>query len=265
MEEDIGSGDASSGALCSKGIRTRAVILAKQQGIVAGLPVAQLTFRTLDPNLAWNAKKRDGEKVACGETVVELAGELPALLAGERTALNFLQRMSGIATLTAQFVAAVAGFPAKILDTRKTAPGLRILDKQAVKAGGGFNHRFGLYDGVLLKDNYLPAAGGIRRAVSSLRRGASPALQIEVEVTNLTEAEEALNAGADIIMFDNMPMAEIAEAVRRIGRRALTEASGGITLENVRQVASTGVDRISVGALTHSSKALDLSLKVVQP
>lgn len=231
---------------------------------MAGLPVAEVTFRKLDPNMAWEAMKADGQKAAPGQAVAELEGSLRAILTGERTALNFLARMSGIATLTARFVAAVAGFPAKILDTRKTAPGLRVLDKYAVRAGGGCNHRFGLDDGVMLKDNHIRAAGGIERAVSRLRRRASPTLKIEVEVTSLAEVEEALRAQADIIMLDNMPAAEMKQAVQRVRGRALVEASGGVTLENVREIAAAGVDLISVGALTHSAKALDLSLKVVE-
>lgn len=231
---------------------------------MAGLRVAELTFRKLDPKMAWEAMKADGQKAGPGQTLAELEGSLRAILAGERTALNFLERMSGIATLTARFVAAVAGFPAKILDTRKTAPGLRILDKYAVRVGGGFNHRFGLDDGVMLKDNHIRAAGGIERAVSRLRRRTSPTLKIEVEVGCLAEVEEALRAQADIIMLDNMPAAEMKQAVQRVRGRALLEASGGVTLENVREIAAAGVDLISVGALTHSAKALDLSLKVVE-
>jgi nicotinate-nucleotide pyrophosphorylase (carboxylating) len=262
LEEDIGAGDVSA-ALFPKSDGGRAVIVAKQAGIVAGLPVAELVFRKLDEKLTWKARKQDGEKVHQGETAVELAGILRAILMGERTALNFLQRMSGIATLTDRCVQAASGFKAKILDTRKTAPGLRLLDKYAVRAGGGFNHRFGLYDGVMLKDNHLRAAGGIKPAVRALRERVPLTLKIEVEVTCMAEVEEALQAGAEIIMLDNMPPTEMKKAVQLIQGRALVEASGGVTLENVREIAATGVDWISVGALTHSVKALDLSLEVV--
>lgn len=263
LEEDIGSGDLTTSALIAHYARAKAVILAKQEGIIAGLPVAERVFKHLDNELRWEAKKQDGERISSGQLVVELEGDLQAILMGERTALNFLQRMSGIATLTAKFVEAVRGFPVKILDTRKTAPGLRMLDKYAVKVGGGFNHRFGLYDGVLIKENHIKAAGGIAKAVSQLRERVPPTVKIEVEVKDLKEVEEALRAGADIIMLDNMSIKEIEEAVRFIDRRALVEASGGVTLENVREIAATGVDLISVGALTHSVKALDLSLEVL--
>jgi nicotinate-nucleotide pyrophosphorylase (carboxylating) len=264
VEEDLGSGDCSTAALFPEPARARAIVLAKQAGIVAGLPVAELVFHLLDENLTWQPCKQDGDRIREGETVAELAGSVRAILTGERTALNFLQRMSGIATLTSRFVEAVAGSHAKILDTRKTAPGLRVLDKSAVRAGGGLNHRFGLYDGVLLKDNHLRAAGGIERAVRAVRDRLPCRYQIEVEVTNMAEAEEALRAGAEIILLDNMPLAEMKKAVEWIQGRVLVEASGGIALENVREVAATGVDRISVGALTHSVKALDMSLEVAK-
>jgi nicotinate-nucleotide pyrophosphorylase (carboxylating) len=261
LEEDLGSGDRSS-ALFPESLRARGVIVAKQAGVLAGLPVAEEVFHQLDGNLAWNPCKHDGEKLREGETVVGLAGSLRAILAGERTALNFLQRMSGIATMTSRFVEAVAGTRAKILDTRKTAPGLRILDKDAVRAGGGFNHRFGLYDGVMLKDNHVRAAGGIEPAVRAVRKRVPPGQKIEVEVTRMEEVEEALRAGAEIIMLDNMPVTEMKKAVQFIKGRVLVEASGGVSLENVGEIAAAGVDLISVGALTHSVKALDLSLEV---
>ncbi len=263
LQEDIGSGDLTSTALFSEDAQAKAVILAKQEGVIAGLPVAERVFKHLDENLRWEAKKQDGGRVSSGELVVELEGDLQAILMGERTALNFLQRMSGIATLTARFVEAVLSFPVKILDTRKTAPGLRVLDKYAVKVGGGSNHRFGLYDGVLIKENHIKAAGGITKAVSQVRQSVPPTVKIEVEVNSLKEVEEALQAEVDIIMLDNMSIKDIEKAVRLIDRRALVEASGGVTLENVREIAATGVDFISVGALTHSVKALDLSLEVL--
>ena len=262
LEEDIGSGDLSV-ALFAETAHARAVILAKQAGVVAGLQVAEMVFRRLDARLVWNPRQQDGDKVREGDTVAELSGNLRAILTGERTALNFLQRMSGIATLTSRFVEAVAGSRAKILDTRKTAPGLRILDKLAVRAGGGLNHRLGLYDGVMLKDNHLRAAGGIDAAVRAVRVQLPPGRKIEVEVTRMEEVEEAVRAGAEIIMLDNMPVAEMKKAVQWIEGRAWVEASGGVRLGNVAEIAATGVDWISVGALTHSVKALDLSLEVV--
>jgi nicotinate-nucleotide pyrophosphorylase (carboxylating) len=262
LEEDIGSGDPSA-ALFPESEHARAVVQAKQAGVVAGLQVAEMVFRQLDAALAWNACKEDGDKVREGDAVAELSGNLRAILTGERTALNFLQRMGGIATLTSRFVEAVAGSRAKILDTRKTAPGLRVLDKYAVQAGGGLNHRLGLYDGVMLKDNHLRAAGGIEQAVRAVRTQVPPGRKIEVEVTRMEEVEAALRAGAEIIMLDNMPVGEMGKAVQWIEGRALVEASGGVTLDNVREIAATGVDWISVGALTHSVKALDLSLEVV--
>jgi len=263
LEEDIGSGDLTTNALVSEDMQAKAVIFVKQEGVIAGLPVAERVFKRLDEELHWGAKRQDGERISSGQIVAEIDGNLRAILMGERVALNFLQRMSGIATLTAKFVDAVRGLPVKVLDTRKTAPGLRILDKYAAKVGGGFNHRFGLYDGALIKENHIKAAGGIAKAVREVRQRVPPTVKIEVEATNLKEVEEALQAGADIIMLDNMSIKEIEKAVRFIDRRALVEASGGVTLENVREIAATGVDFISVGALTHSVKALDLSLEVL--
>jgi nicotinate-nucleotide pyrophosphorylase (carboxylating) len=226
------------------------------------LPVAEAVFREIDPGFSWTAKATDGERVAKGQTVAELHGRLRSILAGERLALNFLQRMSGIATLTRRYVDAVAGTKARILDTRKTVPGLRVLDKYAVRMGGGYNHRFGLYDGVILKDNHIRAAGGVGQAVERLRQTLPPGFKIEVEVGSLAEVEAALKARAEIVMLDNMSTQQMAEAVRLIAGRALVEASGGITLETVRAVAASGVDFISVGALTHSPPALDISLEI---
>ncbi len=264
LEEDIGTGDLTSRALFADERRTaRAVIVAKEEGILAGLPVAEFAFRELDARLAWKSKKSDGDPVRRGEIVVELRGRLEAILMAERVALNFLQRMSGIATLTRRFVERTRGYRTKILDTRKTAPGLRILDKYSVRAGGGSNHRFGLFDGVLLKDNHIRVASGVGEAVRRGRLHAPPGIQVEVEVTTLAEVNEALAAGADILLLDNMTAKTMKEAVRRVGHRAIVEASGGIRLENLREVAATGVDWISVGALTHSVRALDLSLEVV--
>ncbi|MBI4459132.1 MAG: carboxylating nicotinate-nucleotide diphosphorylase [Acidobacteria bacterium] len=262
LEEDIGVGDLTTDALFPESMSGEAEIIAKQEGILAGLPMAEMTLRKLDEGLLWEAKKPEGAAVSPGEIVAELQGNLRAILRGERVALNFLQRMSGIATRTRQFVEAVKGYPAKILDTRKTAPGLRILDKYAVRMGGGVNHRLGLYDGVLVKDNHLRAAGSIGEAVRRLRQRLPPGERIEIEVCTLREVEEALRTGAEILLLDNMSVAEIERAVELIHQRALVEVSGGVNLDNVRQIAATGVDYISIGALTHSAPALDFSLEL---
>ncbi len=265
LREDIGSGDVTTEAIYDPDQMGRAVIRTKEPCVVAGVPVAQMVFETLDAQIRFTPHVRDGETLHAGQTIAELEGRLRAILMGERTALNILQRLSGIATLTARYVEAVQDFPVKILDTRKTAPGLRILDKYAVRVGGGQNHRIGLYDGVLIKTNHIRAAGGVTKAVERARRHAPTTLKIEVEVQNLAELHEALEAGADIIMLDNMSLEEMREAVKTARRRALLEASGGVTLENVREIAATGVDYISVGALTHSVKAIDIHLEVLAP
>lgn len=263
LREDIGSGDITTNLLFPEDSECRAIIIAKEEGIVAGLPIAEMVFKRLDEGILWNEKKREGDSVKPGDTLAEIQGRTRAILTGERVALNLLQRLSGIATLTSRFVKAVEGLPVKIMDTRKTAPGLRILDKYGVSVGGGYNHRFGLYDGVLIKDNHIRLAGGISRAVRLIREGIKTGLKIEVETSTLEEVREALEAGADIIMLDNMPVSIMKRAVEMIGGNALTEASGGINLENVREVAETGVDFISIGALTHSSRALDIGLYMV--
>ncbi len=263
LREDIGSGDVTTEAICAPGQMGRAVIRAKEPCVVAGVPVAQMVFETLDDQIRFTPRVRDGEKLSAGQTIAELEGRLRAILMGERTALNLLQRLSGIATLTARYVDAVRDFSVKILDTRKTAPGLRILDKYAVRVGGGHNHRMGLYDGVLIKTNHIRAAGSITKAVERARRSAPPTLKIEVEVKDLKGLQEALEARADIIMLDNMALDEMHQAVKIAQGRALLEASGGVNVENVREIAATGVDYISVGALTHSVKAIDMHLEVV--
>ncbi|MCS7197615.1 MAG: carboxylating nicotinate-nucleotide diphosphorylase [Candidatus Bipolaricaulota bacterium] len=265
LREDIGAGDVTTEAICGPDQMGRAVIRAKEPCVVAGLPIVQAVFAALDAQIQFMPRVREGDQLFAGQALAELEGRLRAILTGERTALNILQRLSGIATLTARYVEAVRDFPVKILDTRKTAPGLRILDKYAVRVGGGQNHRLGLYDGVLIKTNHIRAAGGIAKAIERARRSVPPTLKIEVEVKNLHELQEALEARADIIMLDNMALEEMREAVKIVGGRALLEASGGVTLENVRQIAATGVDFISVGALTHSVKAIDMHLEVLAP
>jgi len=264
LAEDVGAGDVTTGAALLGDETGLARATAKAELIVAGIEVFGEVFRTLDPVLSFTPRKRDGEKAGKGDLLAEIEGSLASILTAERVALNLLQRMCGIATLTRRYVDEIAGTEAKILDTRKTAPGLRILDKYAVRAGGGCNHRFALYDGVLIKDNHIAAAGGIGPAVRRVRERVPHTFRIEVEVKNMAELEEALIAGADSVLLDNMGLPEMAAAVTRVGRKIPVEASGNMTLERVREVASTGVDLISVGALTHSAAAADISLNVVQ-
>ncbi|HKK44944.1 MAG TPA: carboxylating nicotinate-nucleotide diphosphorylase [Balneolaceae bacterium] len=258
FEEDIKSGDITTDAIINKGRQADAVWCTKEQGIIAGLDIAKAVFRALDPKLEWHPKVEDGDHVASGQLIVEISGSCRAILSAERTALNLAQRMSGIATKTHRLVEAIAGYPAKILDTRKTVPGLRQLDKYAVVAGGGTNHRMGLFDMALIKDNHIVAAGSIAKAVEMVQTQ-HPNVKIEVETTSLDEVNEALSAKADLIMLDNMNTDMMREAVTLIDGKAKTEASGNITLQRVKEVAKTGVDYISVGALTHSVKAFDIS------
>ncbi len=263
LREDIGSGDVTTGSVLTGREAGRARALAKEDIVVAGIDVFREVFLTLDPDIRFQAKSRDGQRVEKGSAIAEISGSLAGILQAERVALNLFQRMCGIATLTRSFVDQVKGTKAKILDTRKTAPGLRVLDKYAVRAGGGCNHRFALYDGVLIKDNHIAAAGGITPAVRRAAALIAPTLKIEVEVKNLKEAKEALKAGADMIMLDNMGLKEMAEAVSVIGGRVPVEASGNISIHNVKDVAGTGVDYISAGALTHSVQAADISLNIL--
>ncbi|RMH95898.1 MAG: carboxylating nicotinate-nucleotide diphosphorylase [Calditrichaeota bacterium] len=262
LREDVGSGDVTTEALFSPAERARAYFLAKQAGVIAGLPLAERVFRRLDAGIRFTLLVEEGERVSPHTRLANLEGSCRTILTGERLALNILQHLSGIATLTAAFVEAVAGLPVKILDTRKTHPGLRVFEKYAVAVGGGVNHRMGLYDGVMIKDNHIQLAGSITAAVERIRRVHGDKFPIEVEAATLPEVEEALRAGADIIMLDNMDVETMRQAVKMIGGRAKTEASGGITLERVRAIAETGVDMISVGALTHSARALDISLYI---
>lgn len=263
LREDVDGGDITTNQLFPEGGKCRAVIMAKEEGIVAGLPIARKVFMKLDKNVLWNERMRDGQTVRPKDILAEIEGSTRAILTGERTALNFLQRLSGIATLTSKFVKAVEGLPVKILDTRKTAPGLRIMDKYAVSVGGGYNHRFGLYDGVLIKDNHIKLAGGITNAVRLIRQSGKTESKIEVETSTLEEVKEALSVGVDWIMLDNMPIELMKEAVRIIDHKAITEASGGVTLKNIRSIAETGVDSISIGSLTHSPSALDVGMYMV--
>jgi nicotinate-nucleotide pyrophosphorylase (carboxylating) len=260
LAEDVGEGDVTTEATVDADATGSADLVVKEAGVVCGLDVAEAVFRAVDPELRFERLVDEGAVVAAGTAVARVAGPERAILTGERTALNFLARLSGIATLTRRYVDAVEGTGAAILDTRKTTPGLRVLEKHAVACGGGRNHRFGLDDGVLVKDNHLSAAGSVATAVERLR-GATP-LPVEVECDTLEQVSEALAAGADAILLDNMAPDRLRAAVGAAAGRARLEASGGITLDNVRAVAETGVDEISVGALTHSARSLDVSLEL---
>ena len=266
LAEDWAWGDVTTQALIPADAEGKASFIAKSEGILAGIEVVHLVFTRVDPSLEFRALVHDGDKLQRGTGIATVEGKVGSILRGERVALNFLQRLSGIATETSRYVEAVRGTKARIVDTRKTTPGLRFLEKYAVRAGGGQNHRVHLGDGILIKDNHLAAlrARGLdlKAAIDLARKNAPHTLKIEVEVTTVEEAGEAIEAGADIIMLDNMSVEEMRRAVKSMGGRVLVEASGGVTLDNVRSVAETGVDLISVGALTHSVKALDISLEL---
>jgi nicotinate-nucleotide pyrophosphorylase (carboxylating) len=258
LAEDLGDGDATSNATVDETARARATVTQKAPGVLFGLDVAEEAFRALDPAVEIERLAPEGEWRDRGP-VLRIDGRTRALLGAERTALNFLQRLSGVATATARAVKEVEGTGARILDTRKTTPGLRTLEKAAVRAGGGVNHRAGLYDAILIKENHIAAAGGVGEAVRRAR-SASPDLPLEVECRDMAEVDEALGAGAARLLLDNMPPERLREVVSHVDGRATLEASGGITLANLREVATTGVEFISIGALTHSASALDLSL-----
>lgn len=267
LAEDVGDGDVTTKWTVPFAKRADAAIIAKADGVIAGLDVARWVFEAIDEAIAFAARVKDGARVGAGDVLVEVSGSARGLLTGERVALNFLQRMSGIATMTAQFVEAVQGTNAQILDTRKTAPGLRVLDKYAVVAGGGANHRAGLYDMVLIKENHIEAADGIGPALLAVWKGMDfegREVRVEVEVETLSQLDEVLVLGADRVMLDNMRLNDMREAVRRVrqlkGKRPELEASGKVSLSEVRAIAETGVDFISIGALTHSVQALDISM-----
>lgn len=262
IREDVGEGDVTTNAVVPEDAQGKARIEAREELVVAGLDAARLCFEEAGPGTTWTGLVADGDAVGPGDVLARLEGSLATILVGERTALNLLGRLSGIATLTRAFVDAIAGTATEIVDTRKTTPGLRSLEKYAVRTGGGFNHRFGLYDAVLIKDNHLRAAGGVAEAVQAARNRAPAGLVVQVEVTDLSELDEAVSAGADAILLDNMSPDMVRSAVQRTAGRALLEASGGMTLANVRSYAETGVDRISIGALTHSAPAVDVALEV---
>ncbi|MBA2259889.1 MAG: carboxylating nicotinate-nucleotide diphosphorylase [Acidobacteria bacterium] len=260
LEEDLGGGDITTEATVAPELRARGIILAKSDCVIAGLDVAAEAFRQLDPGVTFTVHKPDGSRCAPGETVADVRGYAGAMLTAERTALNFLQRLSGIATLTRRFVDA-AGGRITVLDTRKTTPGLRALEKYAVRAGGGTNHRFGLEDGILIKDNHIRLAGGVEAAMARMK-AADLRLPIEIEAQSLDQVDAALAAGASIILLDNLSLEETCEAVRRIAGRAKVEISGGVTFERMPELAATGADYVSIGALTHSAPAADLSFEL---
>lgn len=263
LDEDIGYSDITSSLLIDEDHESRAVFIAKANFVLSGLPFAREVFYMLDPDITFNVFIKDGSKVSKFDVLAEVYGKTRVLLSCERVSLNILQRLSGISTMTDMFVEAVKGLNAKIVDTRKTTPGLRYMEKYAVRMGGGSNHRFGLFDGILIKDNHIEAVGSIRGAVK-LAKGSHHLVRIEVEVENLNDLEEAIEAGADIVMLDNMSIQDMKKAVRIAGGRVALEASGNVNLENVREIAETGVDLISVGALTHSAAAVDISMKIVK-
>ncbi len=260
--EDLGHGDITSLLLVTEDMDAKAIIRAKEDLVLAGMPFVKEVFSAVGPCIDIKSFFNEGDEISKGAEIAEVAGNARGLLAGERTALNLLQRVSGIATLTHAYKKLVSDLRVKIVDTRKTAPGMRFFEKYGVRAGGGDNHRYGLYDGVLIKDNHIRIAGGVSEAVR-LAKKAHHLLKIEVEIRNFDELREALDAGADVIMLDNMSASDMAQAVKITNGRALLEASGNITIDNVRTIAETGVDLISIGALTHSARAVDISMKIV--
>ena len=261
--EDIGDGDITTNNLINPNETRTAQFVAKAEGVIAGLPVAEMVFRKFDENLEWKELIQDGSEVKPGDIIAEFKGNYRALLTGERKALNFLQRLSGIASYAHLCMKEIEGTKVEILDTRKTLPGYRHLDKYAVRMGGASNHRFGLYDMVMIKDNHIQVAGGITKAVEAIRKRVPKSIKIEVETSNIEQVKEALAADVDIIMLDNMSSSLMKECVDIINKRAKIEASGNMTIKRIRKVAHTGVDYISIGALTHSVKALDISQRII--
>lgn len=261
LDEDIGTGDITTDTIIDETLFASGVIRVKEDAVVAGLPVVERVFQRVDPGIKLDCSVHDGDRVKKGAILARVTGRASSLLKAERTALNFLMRLSGIATTTRRYVQELSGTGAVLLDTRKTTPGLRTLEKEAVRAGGGTNHRVGLFDGVLIKDNHIKAAGSIKNAVRRMQR-ARPYHKIEVEVRNRKELDEAMRAGADIVLLDNMDLGMLEQALSAAHGNVLTEVSGNITLENIRAVAVLGPDFISTGAITHSAKAIDISMKL---
>lgn len=263
LQEDIGTGDVTSDALIPENAEGRGYVTAKEELVLAGLKVAGRVFHYLDSGVTFTPLCQDGDAVSAGTRVIEVAGNLAVLLKAERTALNFLQHLSGIATLARSWVEILSGTGARLVDTRKTIPGLRMLEKYAVRVGGAHNHRIGLFDGVLIKDNHIVACGGIAEAVRRARENTHHLIRIEVETTDLDEVGQALTAGADVIMLDNMDLPRIREAVKFINGRAVVEVSGSVDKQQLREIAEAGADIISAGFLTHSARAVDLSMRIV--
>ena len=265
LKEDISNEDVSTNAVLKGYKKGKADLICKQDGVICGLNVFERVFKILDETVEIKFFVKEGEKVAKSQHIAEITGDMRVILQGERTALNYLQRMSGIATYTSEVAKLLKGSKTKLLDTRKTTPNMRIFEKYAVKVGGGNNHRYNLSDGVLLKDNHIGAAGGVKNAIKAAKEYSSFVRKIEIEVETLDGVKEAVEAGADIIMLDNMSVADMTAAVKYIAGRALTECSGNVTKENIKNIISTGVDYVSSGALTHSAPILDLSLKNLHP
>lgn len=265
LKEDITSEDVSTNAVMREDKTGRADLIAKEAGILCGLEVFRRVFELLDETSVFETKYKDGDSIQKGDLIGVIKGDIKALLTGERTALNYLQRMSGIATFTNQYVKELEGYKTKLLDTRKTTPNMRIFEKYAVKVGGGCNHRYNLSDGILLKDNHIGAAGSVKKAIEMVKEYAPFVRKIEIEVETLDMVDEAITAGADIIMLDNMDNETMKEAVRRIGNKAQTECSGNVVKERLREIAEIGVDFVSSGALTHSAPIMDISLKNLKP
>ena len=264
LNEDIGPGDITTDNIVDPEIMGKGIIIAKEPLVIAGLEISKDVFACIDPEVVCRFMFKDGDSVAKDNVVMEIEGRLRTLLKGERTALNFIQRLSGIATNVRSYVEHLDDGKIRLVDTRKTIPGWRVLEKYAVRVGGAYNHRMGLYDGVLIKDNHIVACGGIKEAVERVRGKVSHLVKIEVEVSDFPSVKEALEAKADVIMLDNMEIDRIREAVRLIGNKALIEVSGGITKESLKLLSGSGVDIISVGALTHSARSMDLSMRIVQ-
>lgn len=262
LKEDIGSGDITTDSLITPDLEGQGVIIAKEPLILAGLDVARKVFQAFDPQIIFKPSFKDGDAVKEGEFIVAIEGKLCDLLKGERTALNFLQRLSGIATFVRSYVDELSTKNVRLVDTRKTTPGWRVLEKYAVRMGGAYNHRMGLYDGVLIKDNHIAVCGGVKKAIERTRDKLSHLAKIEVEASDIKEVEEAIEAGADVIMLDNMSINQIRESVKRIDGRAVVEVSGGITKSSLKPLAETGVDIISVGAFTHSARCVDISMQI---
>lgn len=260
--EDSGLGDITTESILPEPRQGKGIIVAKQDFVLAGTAVAKQVFSLVDPGIVCTTAFRDGDRIRCGDVFFEVEGDLLGLLKGERVALNFLQRLSGIATLTREFVDILDNPKVRLVDTRKTTPGWRTLEKDAVRAGGGFNHRFALYDGILIKDNHIAVAGSVEKAVALVRARTSHLMKVEVEVSCMDEVNEALAAGADVIMLDNMTLEAMAEAVAHIKGRAVVEASGNVSLDTLNAIADTGVDVISCGALTHQARSMDMSMRI---